>query len=133
MAKRPFVPREIDTTTIGVMKAIKHTLDPTTSSIREAIPTGGSSSCGRHARLSHFLHDLADSLHGHTLYHHHGRRRMASLPQILAVPYSFPLRWTGHFPDLASREIRTQFAEFIGCALVHVLEQKMGLAALVIA
>ncbi len=28
MAKRPFVPREIDTTTIGVMKAIKHTLDP---------------------------------------------------------------------------------------------------------
>jgi len=28
MAKRPFVPREIDATTIGVMKAIKHTLDP---------------------------------------------------------------------------------------------------------
>ncbi len=28
MAKRPFVPREIDATTIGVMKAIKRTLDP---------------------------------------------------------------------------------------------------------
>lgn len=28
MAKRPYVPREIDATTIGVMKAIKRTLDP---------------------------------------------------------------------------------------------------------